>query len=42
MDFAAEDRRVLGITGNWSTTALDPGACTTAYAKEVAGLWPHG
>ena len=26
MDCVAEGRRVFGITGDWSTTALDPGA----------------
>ena len=26
MDCVAEDRRMFGITGDWSTAALDPGA----------------
>ena len=25
MDCVAENRRLFGITGDWSTTALDPG-----------------
>ena len=39
-DGVAEDRRVFGITGDWNTTALDPGVwyTVTQYAKGVAGL----
>ena len=28
-DYVAEDRQMFGITGDWSTTSLNPGFCTT-------------
>ena len=45
MDCVAENRRLFGITGDWSTTALDPGvwystvreggySCMVAWVKE--------
>ena len=45
VDCVAEDRRVLGITGGWSTATLDPGAwystvCEGGWAR--VGLWPRG
>ena len=33
----AEDRRVLGITGDWSTTSLDPGAWYNSVCE--GGCW---
>ena len=42
-DCVAEDRRLFGITGDWSTAALDPGVWySTVRAKGAVGLWPRG
>ena len=38
-DCMAEGRRLFGITGDWSTAALDPGVWYTAqYVKGAVGL----
>ena len=34
MDCVAEDIRVFGITGDWSTSALDPGALYSIVCEE--------
>ena len=38
-DCVAEDRRMFGITGDWSTAVLDPGVWYTAqHAKRFLSL----
>ena len=40
-DCVADDLRLFGVTGDWRTAALDPGAYgITRYKKGVVGLWP--
>ena len=42
-DCVADDLRLFGITGDWSTAALDPGTWySTQYTKGAVGLWPRG
>ena len=41
MDCMAGGRRVFGITGDWSITALDTVFGKTKYAMGVVCLWPR-
>ena len=41
-DCVAEDRRLFGITGDWSIAALDPGVWYNTKCDGAAGLWPRG
>ena len=41
-DCMADDLRLFGITGDWSTAALHPGYGTEQYTKGAVDLWPHG
>ena len=38
----AENRQQFGITGDWSTAALDQGVCSAQYAKGAVDIWPRG
>ena len=42
-DCVADDLRLFGITGDWSTAALDPGIWYSAvHEGGCIGLWPRG
>ena len=43
-DYVADYLGLFGVTGDWGTTALDPGAWynIVVYTKGVVGLWPRG
>ena len=41
-DCVADDLRLFGVTGDWSTAALDPGAWYNTVHEGVVGLWPRG
>ena len=41
-DCVADYLRLVGVTGDWRTAALDPGHGITRYKKGVVGLWPRG
>ena len=38
----AAGRRLFGIKGDWSTTALDPGVWYSTDTKGAVGLWQRG
>ena len=41
-DCVADDRRLFGVTGDWSTAALDPGAWYNIVHEGGCRLWPRG
>ena len=41
-DCVADDLRLFGITGDWSTTVLDPGVWYSTVHEGAVGLWPRG
>ena len=41
-DCVAEDHRLFGITGHWSTAAVDPGILYSTVCKGAVGLWSRG
>ena len=41
-DCVAEDLRLFGITGDWSTAALTLWSGIAQYVKGAVGLWPRG
>ena len=41
-DCVADDLRLFGVTGDWKTAALDPGAWYNTVQEGGCRLWPRG